>query len=273
MANSGVLLIFVFGNVWSYVQITNNYFLLFSLPLPSFPNNSLPVVDVETTPAEVVQNILHGFTGDPEAAASAVFEEFDDVEAAAQLVTDTLSGFLAVENQYIGKLEDDVVRDLAKANPDELDVVIDTNLAHQQLKMRSALVLAMLRQVETFADRFGVTALPDDLLAVLEEASQLKEKAYGEIAIASDAIIRQSKIPSFDSRVDELRAQLLDSSTDLIELSRSPTLSAGVDLLTSIFSDKNEPVSVREAAIEVYVRRVYRAHRILDLTVEENDGR
>jgi polyhydroxyalkanoate synthesis regulator phasin len=33
---------------------------------------------------------------------------------------------------------------------------------------------------------------------------------YGEIGLAADTIIRQSKVPSFDSRVDELRAQLLD---------------------------------------------------------------
>ena len=234
---------------------------------------SLPVVAIETEPDEVVQNILHGFKGDPEAAASAVFESVADLEAASALVRDSLAEFLRVENLFIGKLTDDVVRDLSKENAENLDVVIDANLAHQQLKMRSNLVLAMLRQVETFADRFGMSQLPEDLLAVLEDAAALKGKEYGEIAIAADAIIRQSKVPSFDSRVDELRSQLMDSSTNLAELSKSSTLSAGVDLLTYIFSDGNEPLSVREAALEVYVRRVYRAHRVLDLSVKETDGR
>jgi hypothetical protein len=100
--------------------------------------------------------------------------------------------------------------------------------------MRTRLVSALLRQIETFGDRFGVGSLSDDLLAVLEELAALKDKMYGEIGLAADTIIRQSKVPSFDSRVDELRAQLLDSSTDL-EIVSEHTLSAGVDLLTYLF--------------------------------------
>lgn len=55
---------------------------------------------------------------------------------------------------------------------------------------------------------------------------------HGEVSLAADAIIRQSKIPSCENRVHGLRNQLRDPSTDLEQLSRSPTLSAGVDLLT-----------------------------------------
>jgi hypothetical protein len=56
----------------------------------------------------------------------------------------------------------------------------------------------------------------------------------------------------------------LTSSTDLEKLSQS-TLSAGVDLLTYLFSDDDK--RVRSTAIEAYVRRVYRAHRVVDLSV------
>jgi len=234
---------------------------------------NVPTSEIETEPAEEVKNILAGYKGDPEAAASAAFEGITDIESASAIVEEALSEFLRVEKIFEGKLLDDVVRDLTKANAENLDVVISENLAHQQLKMRSQLVLAMLRQVETFADRFGAAQIPKSLLAVLEELSQMKEKEYGEIALAADMIIRQSKIPSFDSRVDELRAQLVDPATDLVELSKSSTLSAGVDLLTYLFSDRSESLSVREAAIEVYVRRVYRAHRVVDLKVSEKDGR
>lgn len=231
----------------------------------------IPAGTVETTPSEQIKNILAGFKGDPERAAQAAFDGVSDVESASAVVTETLAEFLRVEKIFAGRLLDDVVRDLTKANTENLDIVITENLAHQQLKMRSALVQAMLRQVETFPDRFGAAELPSDLRAVLEELSRMKEKAYGEIAIAADNIIRQSKVPSFDSRVEELRAQLLDSTTDLDGLSKSPTLSAGVDLLTYLFTDSD--VSVREAALEVYVRRVYRAHRIVDLKVEEKNGK
>jgi acetyl-CoA carboxylase/biotin carboxylase 1 len=231
----------------------------------------IPSVVLESFPRTALTNVLAGYKGDPEAVAQAAFGGVTDIESATSLVTETLSEFLRVEKMFIGKLRDDVVREMTKANVDSLSVVISENLAHQQVKMRTRLISALLRQIETFGDRFGVGSLSDDLLAVLEQLAELKDKMYGEIGLAADTIIRQSKVPSFNSRVDELRAQLLDSSTDLVKLSQSTTLSAGVDLLTYLFSDDDK--RVRSTAIEAYVRRVYRAHRIVDLSVAENNGR
>ena len=228
-------------------------------------------VALESDAQTDVSNILAGFKGDPEAAAQAVLDGVTDADEAATTITDILSEFIRVESVFAGKLLDDVVRDITKANADTLDVVISENQAHQQLKMRSKLVLAMLRQVETFADRFGSTELPASLKDVLKQLAGMKEKVYGEIALASDNIIRQASIPSFGSRLDELRAQLSDPSTDLEVLAKSATLSAGVDLLTSLFDD--EDATTRKAAIEVYVRRVYRAHRVDEVSVEEANGR
>jgi acetyl-CoA carboxylase / biotin carboxylase 1 len=225
-------------------------------------------LDNETDP---IKTILSGFQGDADACVAAAFAGVKDIESASALVTSTLAEFLRVENIFAGKLQDDVVRELTKANKDNLDVVIAESLAHQQLKRRSTLVKAMLREVETFNERFRVSALPDNVMGVLEELSSLKEKEYGEIGLAADSIIRQSKIPSFDSRVDELRSELLAKDADLVKLSRSPTLSAGVDLLTYLFSDSDR--AVQTAAIEVYIRRVYRAHRVVDLKVEEKKGK
>jgi hypothetical protein len=76
-------------------------------------------------------------------------------------------------------------------------------------------------------------SFPEEVVAVLKELATLKGMAYGEIALVADNIIRQSEMPQFDSRVAELRAQLLDPSTDFVELSSSPTLSAGVDVLAT----------------------------------------
>lgn len=54
-------------------------------------------------------------------------------------------------------------------------------------------------------------------------------------------------------------------------MAESPEFSAGVDMLTYLFSDDDD--AVKAAAIEVYVRRAYRAHRIIDLSVDDVDGR
>eukprot|EP00522_Entomoneis_paludosa_P016513 CAMPEP_0172450434 /NCGR_PEP_ID=MMETSP1065-20121228/8763_1 /TAXON_ID=265537 /ORGANISM="Amphiprora paludosa, Strain CCMP125" /LENGTH=2096 /DNA_ID=CAMNT_0013202215 /DNA_START=2922 /DNA_END=9212 /DNA_ORIENTATION=- len=227
--------------------------------------------DHEASPMDDVKNVLAGFSGDAEAVAAAALDNADDKDAAVALVSDALAEFIRVESVFAGKLQDDVVREMTKANIDDLDAVIAENQAHQQLRLRNRLVLAMLRQVETFGDRYGSGDLPEDLLELLKSLAGMKEKVYGEIALAADSIIRQSKVPSFELRANELRATLADESSDFADLAKSATLSAGVDLLTSLFSDSDS--QIRKAAIEVYVRRVYRAHRILDLSVTEKDGR
>lgn len=64
---------------------------------------------------------------------------------------------------------------------------------------------------------------------------------------------------------------LTSANVKLDELAKSPGISSGVDLLTSLFTD--EDANVRKAAMEVYVRRVYRAYRITSVMVEEaTDG-
>mmetsp|Transcript_10466 Transcript_10466/g.13856 ORF Transcript_10466/g.13856 Transcript_10466/m.13856 type:complete len:2095 (+) Transcript_10466:147-6431(+) len=227
--------------------------------------------DHEASAVDDVKYVLAGFDGDAEKVAQAPFDDVNDVESATAIAVDALKEYIRVEGIFAGKLLDDVVRDLTKANMDNLEVVIAENQAHQQVRLRNRLILAMLRQVETFPDRYGSTDLSDELLELLKQLAGMKDKVYGEIALAADLIIRQSKAPPFEDRAKELRATLTDSSSDFEELAKSASLSAGVDLLTSLFSDSSS--DVRNAAIEVYIRRVYRAHRILDLSVCEKDGR
>lgn len=228
-------------------------------------------VDIETDSKDAANNILAGYKGDAEAAAQAALADATDLASASAVVVDAFNEYLRIETIFDGKLKDDVVRQLAKDNSASLETVVDINRAHGLKDARNKLVLGLLRQVETFSDRFGESALPDDLLAALDQLSNLTGREYGEITIAADSIIRQTKIPAFEVRVADLRKQLLDSETDIEALAKSSTLSAGVDLLVSLFSD--EDAKVRAAAAETYVRRVYRAHRIIDLSTTDVDGR
>eukprot|EP00543_Licmophora_paradoxa_P006771 CAMPEP_0202445904 /NCGR_PEP_ID=MMETSP1360-20130828/4612_1 /ASSEMBLY_ACC=CAM_ASM_000848 /TAXON_ID=515479 /ORGANISM="Licmophora paradoxa, Strain CCMP2313" /LENGTH=2079 /DNA_ID=CAMNT_0049062311 /DNA_START=41 /DNA_END=6280 /DNA_ORIENTATION=+ len=225
---------------------------------------------LETDTKDQVKNILAGYSGDADASAAGLIEGVSDADAASAIITEALSEFIRVENLFAGKLKDDVVRDLTKANIDSLDIVIAENQAHQHLSQRASLVLALLRQVGTFSDRFGTSDMSDDLKTSLKSLAEMKGKMYGEIALAADEIIRQSEVASFDSRVAELKSQLTDSSANLELISKSATLSAGVDLLTALFSD--EDIAVRKNAVEVYIRRVYRAHRVEDINVDDTGG-
>jgi acetyl-CoA carboxylase/biotin carboxylase 1 len=219
------------------------------------------------TGLEAVNNILAGFNSDPDAAVALVFQENSSNEAMSKVVIDAINEYVRVESMFDGLLLDDVVRQMTKANAETLDVVINTNRAHQHLARRSALLLSMFRQIEGF----GPGNFSKELLEALESLTSLSDKkAYGEISIAAENLIRLSKAPGFESRLEDLRKHLLDGAVDLDKLSKSTTLSAGVDLLTSLFKDDDK--NVRSKALEVYVRRVYRAHRILDINVEEVEG-
>eukprot|EP00934_Nitzschia_sp_Nitz4_P007784 Nitzschia sp. Nitz4//scaffold73_size107353//70390//77204//NITZ4_004327-RA/size107353-processed-gene-0.30-mRNA-1//-1//CDS//3329557497//7774//frame0 len=227
--------------------------------------------DLDITPTDAIKNILAGYSGETDATVTQAFEAINDVETASHLVTDSINEFLRVENHFAGKLKDDVVREMAKANKKNLEIVIAENQAHMQLPERSALIQAMLRQVETFSDRYQADQLPEELSKALTDLSKLKGKPYGELALAADDLLRESKVSPFADRVAELRSTLLDPSTDFDALCKSAALSAGVDLLSALFNDSDD--AVRRAAMEVYVRRVYRQHRMKDISMSEVDGR
>jgi len=232
--------------------------------------------DVAMTPhsfdkKETVTNTLAGYTFDPEATAAAALQDAKDMESAAAIVAEAVDEFIRVETMFDSKLKDDVVRQMTKDNTDDLDIVIALNLAHQQLAMRSSLLISMLRQAEMFPEQFAV-GFPQSLIASLKGLTALQDKnAYGEVALTAENLIRQSLMPGFDDRIEKLRAELLTADVDLGKLSQSVTLSAGVNLLTYLFKDTDP--TVRALAIEVYVRRVYRAHRIIDISVDDKDGR
>mmetsp|Transcript_36979 Transcript_36979/g.89793 ORF Transcript_36979/g.89793 Transcript_36979/m.89793 type:complete len:2085 (+) Transcript_36979:524-6778(+) len=239
--------------------------------LPFEGSLDIAASDLEVDPKEKVANILAGYTGEPEEAVQTAFEAIDNVEEAASYASEILNDYIRVESIFDGKLKDDVVRDMTKANAESLDVVIADNQAHMHLPARNRLVLSTIRQIEIFQDRFRSADVSPELEAALVTMSTLNDKPYGELKLAADSVLRQSKVPPFADRVAELKATLTDPNTDLVQLSKSPTLSAGVDLLTSLFNDPDD--AVRKASVEVYVRRVYRAHRMQALTVTEKDGK
>ncbi|KAL3817779.1 hypothetical protein ACHAXA_002423 [Cyclostephanos tholiformis] len=225
---------------------------------------------IEMDAKKALLNVLAGYKLDPEAVAKRALDNISDSASAAELIINAIAEFYRVEAGFDGKITDDVVRTLAKANADNLDIVISENLAHQQLTLRSKLILSLIRQLDTFQDRYGVP-VPDSVIESLDSLSGLKGKEYGEIILAAEEKVREAKIPSFEIRLTDLRAKLADPETNLVELSKSGTLSAGVDLLTNLFDDEDE--QVRATALEVYTRRVYRTYNIPSLEVKDVNGR
>ena len=90
---------------------------------------------VEMDPAKSVSNVLAGYNFDAEAVAQHALDGVS-AAAAAELVVHALDKFYRVESKFDGKIADDVMRTLTKANVNELDVVVAESTTHQQLASR-----------------------------------------------------------------------------------------------------------------------------------------
>ena len=82
-------------------------------------------------------------------------------------------------------------------------------------------------------------------------------------------MIEDAQMPSFDIRLNGLK-EAISSSTNLKDLAVKPNVIVSVDLLVVLMSDKD--AKIRNAAMEIYLRRVYRAHVIKSLEISESGG-
>lgn len=62
----------------------------------------------------------------------------------------------------------------------------------------------------------------------------------------------------------------ISSSFSYYSLAKQPDIAVSVDLLVVLLADEDS--AVRKAALEVYLRRVYRAHTIMTLSIADEDG-
>mmetsp|Transcript_38904 Transcript_38904/g.69658 ORF Transcript_38904/g.69658 Transcript_38904/m.69658 type:complete len:2180 (-) Transcript_38904:244-6783(-) len=202
---------------------------------------------------------------------------------ANDVVSDVLIGYLDLEEQFVAEATDRVVDNLIKEHKDDLSKVINILVAHNALKPRTELLINLLKLLPTLPQRMmrdvpigwgddGASPSPT-LLKTLERVSRLRGQAYGELALCASNLIEESRKGSLVQRYEELKKLLTGKvglksifgvpPGDLDSLAMSSTLA--VDLLPSVFVEKDE--KAREAALEVYTKRVYRAHRLVSIDV------
>jgi len=241
----------------------------------------------EVQPA--VQRLLSALC-DAGVERSAADDSSSLLETAMDVVASLIDNFLAVEQLYSGRSEDAVVAELIKANKNTPEVITANVVAHCQLEARNALLLSLLRQVPTLPQRvagFGPIGWADDHAPMLphfreslEKLSQLRGTQYGELALEASNVLLEKRLPPIQDRLSELRDILAGKKGisqvwggdevfgDLQSVVESPTLA--VDLLPSLFT--GEDAEVRNNALEVYLKRVYRAYDTLSVKTEDDGG-
>ena len=206
--------------------------------------------------------------------ALSVFLTGSKLENVINLFTDLLTKFVNTEKTFAGQDESSVVGTLSKSNKDNLMNVIPQLIARKQAKARTAVMNAILRQIEFLPERFvgsyNIELLPEKLRTALADIAQLQGQVYNELNLKAKQLVEDSLIPPFQSRLEALRSAVLSAKADLNALAIQPNIAVSVDLLVVLMNDKD--ATVRKAAMEVYLRRVYRAHTITTLDITESNG-
>mmetsp|Transcript_29822 Transcript_29822/g.41220 ORF Transcript_29822/g.41220 Transcript_29822/m.41220 type:complete len:2214 (+) Transcript_29822:130-6771(+) len=217
----------------------------------------------------------------PLAPLEAVAEQYKEGRWGKSLLTftDIMSEYVATEQFFAGKAFDSAAKSVTRKS-DNLQQARNVILSHAQLKQRTLLASSIISQLSTLPQRCDVSdyiPFTREFTAMLNKISSLQGRDYGSLALLAATARDERKGRPFEQRLGELRGALLGKvsllqiwdgkgmDTSLDALAVSPTL--GVDLLPSLFMDKKSEVSNR--ALEVFVRRVYRAHHVEVLTIEQ----
>lgn len=191
-------------------------------------------------------------------------------------VCNLLQRFFTHEAAFLDGSKDDneIVSTLLKAHKDKVKDVLPVLLARRKVGDRLKVMEGILRQVEELPARHGSTwkdiakSTPDLPGLLLDWASKMRDVRYGAIKLKVHQILDAMRRPSFEDRMAALKTDLLQVDAD--ELSRRPDMAVSIDLLVVLMGDGS--ADVRKKALEVYIRRVYRAHSLTSLVISETEG-
>ncbi|GHP11480.1 carboxyl transferase domain [Pycnococcus provasolii] len=241
--------------------------------------------DVEST----VQQFI---TGLQEFVASQVeLNGTEKWEMAMEYVGRVVSRYLAVEARFGNTSPEGAVAELVQAHAKDSPATITSAvLARSQVARRSDAIASLLRQLPSLPAQVmqsgpvswqgDFAPISEDVKSDLERLSRLRRPEHGSVALAAANILLEKKLPSVDQRLEELRDLLAGKSAyksssgieiaagDLDALVGSPLLA--VDLLPQLFGD--DDTKVREAAITVFVKRMYRSHKVSGVEIDEVAG-
>jgi acetyl-CoA carboxylase/biotin carboxylase 1 len=229
-------------------------------------------LDVESGPSDqsaghLLDLVLKGFPGDSDSLLTRALLE-STAEQASDTCAEIIEKFCDTEDKFKDKALDLAVLGLISENKENTAPVIEAVQAHSALAERSALIMSTLRNIGQFVDRFPDYAVTERVMTAMARLAALPGKEYGEVSTAAASIIADFNSPDFDSRIAELQKIITEGSPE--DVAKMGKLTLVVDYLTTMFSSAD--TKLRDAALEVYVRRVYRMHSISNVVITDTDG-
>ena len=189
-----------------------------------------------------------------------------------------LEQYWAVESMFARRhtRDEDVILMLRDENKEDITPVIDIVLSHSKLGAKNNLVLAILDMYKPNKPNAGPVG--KYLKSILKKLAELESRGTAKVALKAREVLIQCALPSLEERVSQmehiLRSSVVKSTYGETNWGhREPDLSilkevvdskyTVFDVLPLFFGHQDQWVSM--AALEVYVRRAYRAYALHDI--------
>lgn len=188
------------------------------------------------------------------------------------VINDFLDKFYSVEQLFLnGAQEDSVILKLRDQNKDNINNVVQTVLSHSRVSAKSSLIMAILDEYRP--NKPNVGNVSKYLRESLRKLTELSSRATSKVSLKSREIMIQASLPSLEERSSQmehiLRSSVVESrygesgwnhrepNLDIIKEVVDSKYTV-FDVLTLFFAHDDPWVSI--AALEVYIRRAYRAY-------------
>ncbi|XP_049326203.1 acetyl-CoA carboxylase 2 isoform X3 [Astyanax mexicanus] len=181
------------------------------------------------------------------------------------VVLDLLKRYLQVERQFQQATYDKCVINLREQYKPDMTPVLEYIFSHAQVSKKNMLIALLIDQL---CGRDPT--LPDDVMVILNEFTQLSKMENSKVALCSRQALIASHLPSYEVRHNQVESIFLSAidmychqfcPDNLKKLIMSET--SIFDVLPSFFYHSNRVVCM--AALEVYVRRGYIAYELNSL--------
>jgi acetyl-CoA carboxylase / biotin carboxylase 1 len=198
---------------------------------------------------------------------------------------DLLTKYWNIESLFSGQniRDEDVILRLRDENKDDMSKVVQTVLSHARVGSKNNLVLALLGYIKPSAQN---TTVGKAFAPILKHLSELDSRATSKVALKAREVLIQTALPSLEERQTQmemiLKSAVVETTYGEVGLRhREPDQSKLKDLIDSRFNVFDVLPSffthpddwVKLAALEVYVRRSYRAYSVLGVDYhEESDA-
>ncbi|KAH7374543.1 acetyl-CoA carboxylase [Plectosphaerella cucumerina] len=223
------------------------------------------------------------------APLTAVLDAYAEGQKAHELnvFKDLLEQYAQTESLFTGAgtQEESVILRLRDQNKDDVSKVVQTVLSHSRVMAKSQLILAILEEYRP--NKPGVGNISRYLRDTLKHLTELQaSRATSKVSLKAREIMIQCSLPSLEERTSQmehiLKSSVVESRYGEAGLEhRQPRLDiikevvdskyTVFDVLTLFFAHEDPWVSI--AALEVYVRRAYRAYIIKAIEYHEEEDR